>query len=137
MKRMLMTTVVLVAATLVGCNQSERGGKVGDRTPGNQTFRVSAPGTATTIKQGEKQSVKLTVDRGKEFKETVTLKAEPSTGLTVELEPKKLRPGDPETVTATVGVGKEAALGDHKIKVTATPETGNATDVEFKVTVEK
>jgi uncharacterized membrane protein len=137
MKRILMTAMLLAAAGVIGCNQSERGGKTSDRTPGSSTFRVNAPVTATTIKQGDKHTVKLTVDRGKDFKEAVTLKADPSTGLSVDLDPKKVKPGDPETVTATVSVGKEAALGDHKVKVTATPETGNATEVEFKVKVEK
>ena len=137
MKRILLTTMLLAAAGLLGCNTSERGGKTSDRTPGSATFRVNAPATATTIKQGDRQTVKLTVDRGKDFKEAVTLKADPSTGLTVDLEPKKVKPGDPETVTATVSAGKDAAVGDHEVKVTATPETGNATDVKFKVKVEK
>ena len=69
MKQMMMTAALLTVVGLVGCNQSERGGKVGDRTPGSQTFTIGAPTTSTHIKQGEKQSVKLTVDRGKEFKE--------------------------------------------------------------------
>lgn len=137
MKRILMSVMVLFVGGLVGCNQSERGGRVTENTPSSSTFRVSAPVTATTIKQGDKQTVKLTVDRGNEFKEAVTLKAEPSTGLSVDLDPKTVKPGDPETVTATVSVDKEAALGEHKVKVLATPATGNATNVEFKVKVEK
>ena len=137
MKRILMSAVVLAAAGLLGCNQSERGGKISDKTPGKQTFTISAPNTSTTIKQGEKHAVKLTLDRGKEFKETVTLNADPSTGLSVDLDPKKVKPGDPEAVTAMVSVGKDAKEGDHMVKVTAKPETGNAVDVEFKVTVAK
>ena len=137
MKPILMSAVVLAAAGLVGCNQSERGGKVGESTPAKQTFKVDAPLTSTTIKQGEKQAVKLTVDRGKEFKESVSLKADAPTGLSVDLDPKTVKAGDPETVTAMVSVGKDAAVGDHRVKVTAKPETGNAVNVEFKVSVEK
>jgi len=137
MNRILLAGAVVALAGLVGCNQSDPGGKTNSNTPSKQTFKVKAPATGTTIKQGDKQTVKLTIDRGSEFKEAVNLKVDNPKGISVELDPKKVKSGDPETVTATVSVDKDAAVGEHKVKVTATPETGNATDVEFKVTVEK
>lgn len=137
MRRFLMAAAMLAATGLVGCNQSERGGKTTDDTPGSSTFKVKAPTMSTTIKQGDRQTVKLTIARGKDFKEAVTLKAEPPAGVSVDLEPKKVKPSDGETVNATVSVDKGASLGDQVVKVTATPETGNATSVDFKVKVEK
>ncbi|MFO0880867.1 MAG: NEW3 domain-containing protein [Gemmataceae bacterium] len=137
MKRMLLTGALLVVAGLMGCNQSDRGGNNSDRTPSSATFRVSAPTLATTIKQGDKQTVKLSLDRGSNFKETVALKADAPSGITVDLEPRNVKASDSADATASVSVAKDAAVGEHKVKVTATPETGNATDVTFSVKVEK
>jgi len=137
MRHILMAAVVLAGTVMLGCNKSKSGGKTSDSTPSSATFDVKAPALATTIKQGDKQTVKLTLERGKDFKQAVSFKAEPPSGLKVDLEPTKIKAGDPETFTASVTVGKDAALGEHKVKVTATPDTGNAVSVEFKVTVEK
>jgi len=137
MQRMMILSAALVAAGLLGCNQSERGGKTGDDTRGSETFRLKAPATSTTIKQGDRQTVKLTIDRGKNFKEDVMLTASAPTGLTVDLDPKSVKASDSEAVSATVTAAKDAPVGDHTIKVTAKPTKGNATDVEFKVNVEK
>ena len=137
MRRLFLAAAVLVSAGLIGCNQSERGGKTSDDTPKASTFNIKGPMTSTTIKQGDKQTVKLKLNRGKDFKEAVTLKAEAPTGISVSLDPEKVKPSEGEEVAATVSVGKDAALGEHTIKVTAKPETGNATDLEFKIKVEK
>jgi uncharacterized membrane protein len=137
MRHVLWTTAILAMVGLVGCNQSEQGGRVNDQTRTTETFRLRAPMTSTTIKQGDRQTVKLTLDRGKNFKEEVTLRADPPSGISVDLDPQKVKPSDTETVTATVSVSKNAAVGDHTIRVTAKPETGNAATVDFKVQVEK
>jgi uncharacterized membrane protein len=139
MQRILTAAALLAVAGLVGCGTSEPGGKTSDRTPSKSTFNISGPAsvTAPTIKQGDRQTVKLTLNRGSDFKEDVTLSAEAPTGLSVDLEPKKVKASDPKEFTATVTVGKEAAVGDHTVKVTAKPETGNATTYDLKVKVEK
>jgi uncharacterized membrane protein len=137
MKRLTVFGAALVAAALLGCNQSERGGKTSDSTRSSETFRVKAPATSTTIKQGDRKTVKLTVDRGKNFKEDVTLKASAPTGVIVDLDPKTVKASDNETVTATITVAKDAPVGEEDVKVTATPTAGNAASVDFKVKVEK
>jgi uncharacterized membrane protein len=139
MRRILMAAALVAMAGLVGCNTSEPGGKTSDKTPSASTFNISGPpaATAPTIKQGDKQTVKLTLNRGKDFKEDVTLSVDAPAGLSVDLDPKTVKASDSKEVAATVTVGKDTAVGDHTVKVTAKPETGNATNLEFKVKVEK
>lgn len=137
MKRITVLGTALALAVLVGCNTSERGGKTSDQTPGKETFTVKAPTTSTTIKQGDKKTVELTLNRGKDFKQDVALKADADTGITVDLDPKTVHASDKATVNATVTAAKDAAVGDHKVTVVATPEKGNATEVTFTVKVDK
>lgn len=137
MRRILMAVALVAMAGLVGCNQSEPGGKTSKDTPSRSTFKIDPPNLATTIKQGDKQTVKLTISRGKDFKESVALSVEAPTGVTVDLDPKTVKASDAETVNATISVGKDAAVGDHTIKVTGKPETGNATTGDLKIKVEK
>ena len=46
-----------------GCNKSSEGGSSGTAN----SFKVSAPTLPTSLKQGEKQTVKLTLDRGSDL----------------------------------------------------------------------
>jgi uncharacterized membrane protein len=139
MRRIMLVAAVLAVAGLVGCNTSEPGGKTSDKTPSASTFNISAPpaATAPTIKQGDKQTVKLTLNRGSNFKEDVTLSADAPAGISVDLDPKTVKASDSKEVAVTISVGKDVAVGDHTVKVTGKPETGNATTSEFKVKVEK
>ncbi|MFO0842667.1 MAG: NEW3 domain-containing protein [Gemmataceae bacterium] len=138
MLRTLTAAALVAVAGLVGCNTSEPGGKTSDKTPSKATFNISGPSAATapTIKQGDRQTVKLTLNRGNDFKEDVSLSVDAPTGLSVDLDPKKVKASDAKEVTATITAAKDAAVGDHTVKVTAKPETGNSTSVDFKVKVE-
>jgi uncharacterized membrane protein len=138
-----LVTIGLVA--LVGCNTSPPGGSGGSRgtagTAGNTsssaTFKIKAPATSTTLKQGENHEVKITLDRGRDFKDDVTLKFEPDKGLKVEPAEKVVKAGDPEEVAINVSADKDAPVGDLTVKVIGTPKSGSMTAVEFKVKVEK
>lgn len=125
--------VALVAATLVasGCNNSPQGGSPGT----TDSFKIKAPDLATTIKQGEKETVKLTLDRNKDFKKSVTVSAEAPKGLKVVMNSKTITASDPADFSFTVEAEKTAPVGDHTVRVTATPESGTATVVEVKVKV--
>jgi uncharacterized membrane protein len=129
--------IVVALAGFVGCNTSERGGKKDDNTKGSETFRLKGPATATTIKQGDKQTIKLTVDRGRNFKKDVMLKAEPPKDLKVNMEPATVKASDPETATMSISADRDAAVGEHTIKVIANPAEGNAVNIDVKVNVEK
>lgn len=133
----LLTAAVLAAAFAAGCgNTSPTGGNPSTPTKADK-FTVKAPMMATAIKQGDRQTVTLTLDRGSDFKEAVSLAAEAPKGLKADLSSKTVQPGEPADVTLTIEAEKDAAIADHVVKVTATPKTGNATSVDVKVKVEQ
>lgn len=118
-----------------GCNKSPEGG-----TPNSSSsFTIKAPATSTSIKQDAREPVKLTLDRSKDFHKDVKLKAESTDSkIKVELDKDMIKASDasPADFHVTVTPAKDAPVGDHKVKVTGTPEGGGAaTTVEFTVKV--
>ncbi|OWK39748.1 hypothetical protein [Fimbriiglobus ruber] len=142
MKNMLCVAAVAVAAMIpVACNNSPPGGNTAAGTgvgSGNKgTFTIKAPEMSTTIKQGDRQTVKLSLSRGSEFKQSVKLEASAPTGLKVDLGTKHVAASDPTEFTLTIEADKTAAIGESVVKVTGTPDTGTATSVDVKVKVEE
>ncbi len=132
--KILLSLTALTALVLAGCNHSPEGG-----TPGtSSSFTISAPTITTTIKQDNKESIKLTVNRGSDFKKSITLTAMAPEKLKAELSKTTIAPSDPSDVMLNVSVAKDAPLGDATIRVTGTPDGGGAsTSVEVKIKVEK
>src|SRR5262249_19670459 len=119
----------------VGCNTSDRGG---DTSQSKTSFSLKGPSqlVSTDIYQGETKTVEVTVSRGSDFKQNITLKAEvvsDAGGIHAEVSPAMLKPSDPEKVVVTIKAEEKAALGKHTIRVTGTPESGNPTHVDFNV----
>ncbi|WP_439624324.1 hypothetical protein [Gemmata sp.] len=131
--RYALSTAALAAVLLAGCNKSPEGG-----TPGtSSSFKIAGPTTSTTIKQDNAESVKLSLDRGKDFKQNVKLGVTSSSDkVKGELNKADFKPGDPADAVLKVSVAKDAPLGEHVLKVTGTPEGGTATSVDVKVKVE-
>jgi len=130
MIRVFVGTLV-VAAALTGCTKSsEEGGRAG-----NDTFRIGVPALATDIKQGELQTVRLTLERGGGFKQRVKLEVKAPAGIQVEPSGATLEPGDKGYVQLKITVAKDAPIGEHKILVKGTPDKGEPTETEFKITV--
>lgn len=131
--RRVLSLAALAAVFAVGCNKSPEGG-----TPGtSSSFKLAGPTTSTTIKQDNAESVKLSLDRGKDFKQAVKLAAtSPSDKVKAELNKNEFKPGDPADAVLKVSVAKDAPLGKHVIKVTGTPEGGTPTSVDVEVKVE-
>jgi uncharacterized membrane protein len=133
MRNLLWLAAPLAALTvLAGCNNSPEGGTPGTRN----SFTLKGPTLTTTIKQGDTQTVTLTVDRDSEFKQTVKLTVQEPTGIDADLSKTQVTSADPKDVALTIRVAKDAALGDHVVKVTGTPVSGGATRVDVKVMVE-
>jgi uncharacterized membrane protein len=126
-----------VAALIVlqaGCNKSPEGGNPGSAN----SFKISAPTTSTTIKQDNKETVKLSIDRGSDFKKDVKLTVKAPDKIKAELSKETIKAGDTTDFTVTVSPDKDAPLGDHKVTVTGTPDGGGAaTSVDFTVKVDK
>jgi uncharacterized membrane protein len=124
---------VFAAIVLAGCNKSPEGG-----TPGTTgKFTISAPTMSTTIKQDNKESVKISLNRGSDFKGTVKLTAKAPANIKADFSKDSVAPSDSSDVMLNIAVGKDAALGDQTITVTGTPDGGSATSVDVKIKVEK
>lgn len=123
-----------VAAVMVtGCNKSPEGGSPGTTA----SFTITAPTIPTTIKQDNKESVKLSLDRGKDFKKDVKLSVTAPDKIKAELNKTEIKASEATDFNITVTVAKDAPLGDHVIKVTGTPEGGGApTSVDVKIKVD-
>ncbi len=129
MKLALVVGLIAMAA-LVGCQKSEPGGRGGD-----DTFKVVVPAMSADVKQGEIQTVRVSVERGAGFKQPVKLEVKAPTGLQVDPESTTVKPGDKGDVQLKVTAAKDAPLGEQKIMVKGTPDKGEPAEVEFKVTV--
>lgn len=123
--------VLIAAAALPGCKtKSEEGGGAG-----TDTFKIVVPGTATDVKQGELQTVRVAVERGEGFKHPVKLELKAPAGIHVEPEDATVQPGDTGDVQVKITAAEDAAIGEHKIMVKGTPDQGEPTETEFTITV--
>ena len=130
-----MTKVFLGAlvatAALIGCTKSsEDGGRAG-----NDTFRIVVPAMAEGVKQGEIQTVRVVLERGKGFTQTVKLEMQAPVGVVVDPKEVTVLPGDKGDVQLTTTIAKDAPIGEHKILVRGTPDKGEPTETEFKISV--
>jgi len=99
------------------------------------TFTIKVPGE-TTLKQGEKKEITITVDREKEFKQDVTLKLTSEKGIIITPSTETVKASDASAQAKfTVEVTKDAAVAEHVINVTGTPTRGAPTSASFKIDV--
>jgi uncharacterized membrane protein len=136
----LMVTAVVV---LTGCNQDTPGGPGATERTANKpivgqaddTFNLDVPKMSTKLKQGETKDVSISVARGKNFDEDVTLKfAGVPKGVTLDPASPVIKHGDKEA-KITLKVADNASLGDFTVKVTGEPSKGMAASSELKITV--
>ena len=119
MKLTLIAGLIAVAA-FAGCKKSEEGG-----FSGKDTFKIAVPMTNTNVKQGETGLVKVSVDRGSEFRDAIKLEIRAPKGLTVDPESATVDPADKDgSVQLKITADKDAALGDGKVLVKGTPGHG-------------
>jgi len=132
MNKSLAGALIVAAALMVmGCDKtSEKGGGTG-----NDTFRIVVPATAPDVNQGEVVTVRLALERGAAFKQSVKLDAKAPAGIQVEPTDATVQPGDKGDVQLKITVAKDVALGEHKIFVKGTPDSGEPTQTEFRITV--
>ncbi len=130
MKTVIGIVTALSLMVAMGC-ESPRGGGIS----GGEGFKISTPTFDTKIKQGETESVTLSLNRGEYFKRDVTLEIKASKGISVEPTQALVRASEKPDVHLRITAAKDAALGEYKIFVKGTPETGQATSTEFTVKV--
>ena len=124
----MLTSVFFMG--VLGC-ESPRGGGMS----GGEGFKIGTPAVTTTVKQGETQSVTISLNRGEYFKRDVTLEIKASKGISVEPAETVVKASAIPEVQLRITAAKDAALGEYKIYVKGTPDTGEATSTEFTVKV--
>jgi uncharacterized membrane protein len=142
--RPLLAAILVGTLVIVGCEKkSEPGGpgaavkkeggiKAVDK---KDTFKLSVPRIVTTLKPGEKKEVALGIDRGKDFKEEVSLKFEAPKNIKVEPASADIKPEEPGRLTVKVEAAKDAPQGAKTINVIATPKNGLKASESFTVQV--
>jgi hypothetical protein len=145
MKRLIATLAIGGILAAIGCNNGTTGGpgaKESDRdfhvTQPEDTFKLSLPTTGTSIKQGEKADVKISISRGKHFDQDVALTFNNvPPGVTITPAHTTLKATEKD-VSVAVEAGKSAALGDFVINVVGKPaREGSEGTGTIKLTVNK
>jgi hypothetical protein len=145
MKSALATAAALALFAFVGCDKGTPGGPGvttgGQKAPllkqAEDTFTLAVPLLSTKLKQGESKVVTISVSRGKNFDEDVTLKFDSlPKGVSVEPEAPVIKHGDKDT-KVTIKAADDAALGDHTPKVIGHPTKGADATHDLKITVDK
>ena len=98
-------------------------------------FNIVVPTFDVQVKQGETQSVTVSLLRGEKFKRDVTLDVRASKGISVEPTRAVVKASEKPDVHLRITAAKDAALGECTVYLKGTPETGEATSTEFTVKV--
>ena len=150
MKKSFAVLVSTVAIVVIGCNQESKPGGPGvTNTPSTsvttanrptygeaeKTFELSVPTLATRLSQGETKAVTISVSRGKNFDQDVTLKFDGvPQGITVDPAAPAIKHGDKEA-KLTLHAAPDAALGDFSIGVAGHPSKGPDATTKMNLTV--
>lgn len=107
-----------------------------ETTAKEETFTLTAPGT-TDIKQGQEKKVEIKINRGKNLKQDIKLTlTSDDKNVTVEPETAELKASsDAKTLEFTLKASKDAKIGEHKITVKGSAESGPPTETSFDVKV--
>lgn len=133
MKTTLTTlALALLCVAMAGCQTSHPGGANKEK---DASFRIATPLLTTHVKQGELETINISVRRDDFFKQDVTLRVTAPSGLAVEPTKILVKASDKPDVQLRVTADKHAALGDYEILVAGTPETGVPTSMSLKVRV--
>lgn len=128
--------VVLSAMLMVsGCytvqSKSSKGGSVRE----GEGFKISVPTFDVDMKQGDVQSVTISIERGEYFKQEVKLEIFAVKGISVEPTSVTVKASDMPDVQLRITVPKDAALGAYLVSVKGTPKTGEPAVTDFNVKV--
>lgn len=145
MNRIVCSGLVVGVLAVVGCeNKSPPGGPGAVKPDGTKptvgtpenSFRVSVGGM--DLKQGESKTVPVSVVRGTSFDQDIKLSVpNPPQGVTVKFDDNVLKASAKE-VHMTIDASADAALGEHKLTLQATPaREGPPTSAEFKIEIKK
>jgi uncharacterized membrane protein len=126
---------MLALMIVSGCYTVQSKSAEGGSTLKGESFKISVPYFETKIKQGETRTVSISLKRGDYFKQDVKLEIEAADGISVAPAKILVKASDSADVQLMITAHKSAALGEYKVSVMGTPETGEATSTEFDVKV--
>jgi uncharacterized membrane protein len=130
MKSAITTVMTLTLTAVFGC-LSPKGGGMSQ----GEGFKIAVPNFVTEVKQGDRQTVTVSLHRGESFKRDVTLEIQPVKGISVAPTHVLVKASDTPDVQVQISASKDAAIGEYGVYVKGTPATGEPTSVEFKVKV--
>ena len=131
MKTAITIVMALVLTALFGCQTSPQGGGMSR----DEGFKIAVPTFTTEVKQGELQTVTVSLHRGEYFKRDVKLEIRPSKGISVDPTHALVKGSDNPDVQLRITAAKNADLGEYRVYVKGTPESGESTSVDFNVKV--
>jgi uncharacterized membrane protein len=100
----------------------------------NNTFTLKVPEMTTTVNQGKKEDVTISINRGSAFKESVKLQFRAPKGMTITPAEPVIHAGQ-DKVTVSIQATTDAPAGKNNIEVTAVPESGRSVSLEMPVQV--
>ena len=115
------------------CNKSPEGGSPGT----DDSFRLAGGTIPNAIKQGDSESIKFSVERGKNFHKSVRLEAKAPDKIHVSLDRDFVKDGESPVVNVKVHPAEEAPAGDYKVTIAGTTDNGSPTNLELTVKVIK
>ncbi len=143
MYRSFMISTLLTLLTLIGCGKDTPGVRGVTSTTVKKpvfgltegTFSLSVPTFATPLQQGSSLDTQIGIERGKNFGKDVSLTfADLPKGVQVTPAAPIIKHGE-VNVKITIVAAADAAIGDHKIRITGLPETGEQVETTFKLKI--
>lgn len=136
MKTMAAGMVVAGLLAFTGCGKGPTGG--GGTSGG--TFEMVPKGESVSIIQGQEEGLSIDIKRKSGYKEDVNMSAvvddgKEDTGLSVSFSSKTVSGASTDPVVMNIKAGDKAKVGDHHIKVTATPAKGDGKPITKDVKV--
>jgi uncharacterized membrane protein len=132
MKTAITIVLTLVLVAVYGCQSSSpQGGSVLK----GEGFKIAVPTLDTKLKQGEVQSVTVSLERGDYFKQDVKLQIEAPKGISVEPTSVVIKASEKPDVQLRIAAAQNAALGEYSVSVKGIPKTGESTSTAFTVKV--
>ena len=134
MRNAILTVTLAMLAGVLGCEAS---GPRGGGSARDEGFQIVVPALDTVIKQGETQTVTVSLRRGDYFKRDVRLEFKTTAGVKLDPSSVLIKASDTPDAKVRITAAKDAALGEYRIYVKGDPVDGEDTSAEFRVRVEK
>jgi uncharacterized membrane protein len=131
MKTVIAVSMMLAMMAVSGCRStvSPQGGTL----PQDKEFTIAVP-THSTVKQGESIPIKLALNRGSFFKRDVQLDIN-AEGVVVTPSEVLIKASELPEAQIQIAAPRDAALGEYRVYLNATPAAGKTTSTEFTVKV--